>query len=125
MRIKIKVADIFIILAVLSLAGALFFLPKIWQEPGGEAVVEVGGEVVERVKLNGPDERIALSVEGLSFVLERLDGAIAICDIDCPDQVCVRTGFIESTGESIVCLPNRVIVRIEDAKEGEVDIVAG
>ncbi|MBC8535096.1 NusG domain II-containing protein [Feifania hominis] len=125
MKLKIKLADILIIVAVLSLAGALFFLPRLWQRPGGEAVVEVGGEVVERIALDGPDGEIEVSAGELHFVLERRGGAVAMREIDCPDRVCMRTGFVRDTGESIVCLPNRVIVRVEGARVGEVDIVAG
>lgn len=42
----------------------------------------------------------------------------------CPDQVCVRTGTLTRAGQTAVCLPNRVIVRLSGG-ETEVDAVAG
>ena len=33
-------------------------------------------------------------------------------DADCPDKLCVKTGRISKTGETIVCLPHRVVVEI-------------
>ncbi|MFR4337598.1 MAG: NusG domain II-containing protein [Lachnospira pectinoschiza] len=33
-------------------------------------------------------------------------------DADCPDKLCVKTGMISKTGETIVCLPHRVVVEI-------------
>ncbi|MGE5574203.1 MAG: NusG domain II-containing protein [Bacteroidota bacterium] len=41
------------------------------------------------------------------------DGRARVSDSDCPDKVCVRTGWIERPGEAIVCLPNRVVVKIQ------------
>ena len=40
---------------------------------------------------------------------------------DCPDQVCVRQGAVRYNGESIVCLPHRLIVSIEGGVENGVD----
>lgn len=39
-------------------------------------------------------------------------GKVWVSDADCPDKVCERTGEIGRSGQSIVCLPNGVAVRI-------------
>lgn len=46
---------------------------------------------------------------------------------DCPTQDCVRTGTISRGGQSIVCLPARIIVRLEGGPgdPAEVDAVLG
>ncbi|MDI6638910.1 MAG: NusG domain II-containing protein, partial [Bacillota bacterium] len=41
------------------------------------------------------------------------DGRARVRASDCPDKVCVKTGWIEHPGEVIVCLPNRVVVKIQ------------
>ena len=40
------------------------------------------------------------------------DGIVYMSDATCKNQVCVNSGKISKKGESIVCLPNRVIVEI-------------
>ena len=47
------------------------------------------------------------------------DGAIAVTDNDCPNGVCVKTGFISEAGERIVCVPNKisVVLRSEDGSD--------
>ena len=40
------------------------------------------------------------------------DNAVYMSDADCPDKLCVHTGTIHKTGETIVCLPHRVVVEI-------------
>ena len=46
---------------------------------------------------------------------------------DCPDQICVMHTPISDTDENIICLPNKVIVTIEDIygkyQETELDAV--
>ena len=46
---------------------------------------------------------------------------------DCPTQDCVRTGIITQSGQSIVCLPARIIVQLTGAESepGAVDAVLG
>ena len=46
---------------------------------------------------------------------------------DCPTQDCVRTGIITRSGQSIVCLPARIIVQLTGAEPepGAVDAVVG
>lgn len=48
-----------------------------------------------------PDVRIAVS-----------HGAAAFTHSNCPDKICVRSGFLSSSGQSAVCLPNKVVLRI-------------
>jgi len=50
------------------------------------------------------------------------NGSIAFLESDCPDQICVNTGFIGTPGQSAACLPNRIVLAIEG--DGGVDAVA-
>ncbi|MDR3364525.1 MAG: NusG domain II-containing protein [Clostridiales Family XIII bacterium] len=56
-------------------------------------------------------------------LLEVKDGSIRMLEADCLSQTCVNTGAKSEGGSMIVCLPNRVVVKIVGAPEG-VDIVA-
>ena len=40
------------------------------------------------------------------------DNQIAIIDADCSDEVCLEQGYISKPGQSIVCLPHRVMVQV-------------
>jgi hypothetical protein len=55
------------------------------------------------------------------------DGKVKMISADCPDQICIQDSAIDETGGTIVCLPNKVVLSIVDAKEsegGELDGVA-
>ena len=73
-----------------------------------------------------------LSVDGY-FVLESLpavrfevrDGHAAFAESDCPDQICVRTGFLNRPGQMAVCLPNRVSLTVAGDGDGPDVFVPG
>ena len=58
-------------------------------------------------------------------LIEIKDGKVFVNDADCPDKLCVNRGKISENGQQVVCLPNRLTVKIskfEDA--GEYDAIA-
>ena len=52
------------------------------------------------------------------------DGAIAITESNCPGKDCVHSGSIHQTGRSLVCLPNRLEIRVV-SESSDVDFVVG
>ncbi|MBU4304965.1 MAG: NusG domain II-containing protein [Candidatus Omnitrophica bacterium] len=57
------------------------------------------------------------------FQLRVSESGIRVLHSDCPQQVCVHTGAIRYDGQTIVCLPNRIVVSIEAKKTASVDAV--
>lgn len=53
------------------------------------------------------------------------DGGVAVVESDCPDQICVHTGRIRRPSQAVICVPNRVVVRITGEAEPDVDAVSG
>lgn len=137
--------DALVALAVILLAVGLAVLQ--WRGGGasGEltAVVTIDGEEADRFApadlLEAPrtytGSGYTLTVAcGLRGGVTMLDhqapgGEMGVCVAvsDCPTQDCVRTGMITRSGQSIVCLPARIIIRLEGgtAEDGAVDAVLG
>lgn len=67
------------------------------------------------------DEDILINV-GEANVCEIKDGHAYMKSADCPDQSCVRSHPISDTGENIVCLPNKVVLKIETDKAPAEDV---
>ena len=74
------------------------------------AVITDGDDAPYSVTLDAP-RRMTLADGRVTLRIEP-DG-VCVEYADCPTQSCVRTGKITRAGESIVCLPNRVIVTLE------------
>ena len=110
-----------IIVAVIFLA---VFLADFFQENvlGSKAEIIYNGEVIETLTLN-KDIAISYDVHP-KIVLEVLNGQIRFLASDCPDKICVNTGFISYEGESAACLPNKFIVRVSSGAKNPVDAVS-
>lgn len=114
---------IFLLAAVLAGAGFLQWLPK---SGAPVAVIEQDGKEVRRVELSSIIQPETLLLEGEISVTVLLEpGQVSIVHSDCPDQICVNTGVLTQPGQSAVCLPARVSVRIVGKSESGVDGMTG
>jgi hypothetical protein len=45
--------------------------------------------------------------------IELKGGAVRVAEAECPQQLCVNSGWIRQAGQSIVCVPNRIIIELQ------------
>ena len=62
---------------------------------------------------------LTVNSNGITLMISVKNGAVEVCEADCPDKVCVQTGKISSVGRSIVCIPARVVIEIIGGDEDE------
>jgi len=116
------------LVVLLTLALALSSAWFVWggAQDTGEltVVVSVDGEEVERWPLKeGPDGDGVYSHNGytlkvgMSYPIYPDVPCIRVVESDCPTQDCVHTGEIGRAGQSIVCLPARIIIQLEGSAE--------
>lgn len=84
--------------------------------PGDRVTVEIDGESAGEYRL-GEDQTVRLESEGGYNTLVIKDGRAYIEDADCRCGVCVAHTPIGQDGETIICLPHKLVVRV--VKEGE------
>ena len=117
-------ADI-IVVALLVLVGAAIALGVfLFSGKGKTAEVRIDGKICARYSLS-QDRSIRLSgAGGGTNLLVIKNGEAYIAEADCPDGLCIRTGSISRVGQSVVCLPHRIVVEITgDAGDGnDIDV---
>lgn len=102
-----------ILFALLLAAGLLLFaLPRMGQRSGSRIVVRVSGQEIASCSLREPQRIVIPGAKGGENLLVIDDGTAYMKNASCPDQLCVHQGRIHWQGESIVCLPNEVVVEI-------------
>ena len=112
--------DVIVVLAVLVLS--IFLIVQGVAGAGADSELEVsvsanGEEVLVRPLGEDTFELTIPGYAGDSY-LEISDGRVRMVDSACPDKLCVRTGWISRPGESIVCLPNRVVIEVKSGEDG-------
>lgn len=86
--------------------------------PGdGWVVVSRDGVVEERLPLSEDTRLLLKDASGNENLLVIEGGSVRLEDADCPDRLCVRQGAISRSGESIICLPHKLVITIEGRAE--------
>lgn len=120
-RLGLKTADFYLTTVLLLITAGLLVLIQFGVKKQGESVViKVDGNVVKEVSIEKDSEFDIEGYQGGSNHVVIKDGRVCMTDADCPDKLCVHTGTVKKTGETIVCLPHRVVVEIT-GKEASFD----
>lgn len=124
--LKPKPMDALVVIIVV--AFAVMTAAFVYGKNRGEtltATVEHRGQVAAQVALSTLTEEKKITIDGqyhLTVTLTK-DG-VSVTESDCPGQDCVHTGRITQAGQSIVCLPEQVVVTLE-GKTSAPDVVLG
>lgn len=117
----LKVGDIIIIILLLLIS----FTPLAiftWQQAqvDGEkliAVISLENEVTHQINLSEHEGHEVFDIvtnDQEINTIEVSDERIQIKSATCNDQVCVRTGFINRAGQTIICLPHQLVIEIQN-----------
>ena len=119
-----------LILLLLAGAALLSVLAVVLPRQGEDhpvARITLDGALVQEIELGKVGASFTFTVTGASGLTNTIlveQGRIRVEEADCPDQVCVRQGFISDGTVPIVCLPNQLVIEIVGG--GEVfDAAAG
>ena len=108
---------------LLAAAAAVWLAVRAAAVDTAAAQVYLAGELVAELPL---DRDGTYEVEGAYHnTVTVKDGKVAVTESDCPGGNCLHSGWISTAGRSIVCLPNRMEIRLTGAASDGVDIVIG
>ena len=113
---------------ILVAAAALSFWLLQGQTDGTVARVYQNGVCIKTIDLSAVTEPYSFPVEwedGGCNIISVEPGQICVSEADCPDQLCMHQKAISKDKESIICLPNRVVVTVESEQKNTLDDVAG
>lgn len=115
------------LIAVLTLLALAGIGVPLWSQSSAtaipQAVITADGQVVKTVKLDGHHEMIPITSSTGYDLVEVSGKQVRIVEADCPDKLCVNQGWISRSPQQIVCLPNRVVVKIINGKAMDVDTI--
>lgn len=105
-------------IGILFFGLIVFFINKyaFSSQSGAQAVIKVQGNVVQTVNLNEDTGAEPIIVQGKlgTVIIEVKDKKVRISEATCPDQICVKQGWISSPAQSIICVPNELVIYINE-----------
>lgn len=109
------------ILLLLAVAGIVISMTLFTNSGSKVAEVMVNGQLVKKMPLRaGYYEEFKVGGDIVYNIIQTDNGQVRMLASDCPDQVCVQTGWIEHAPQQIVCLPFHVVVKVV-ASDNDVD----
>ena len=109
-KIKKYKLDILIVGIIIFISLITSLIISLTKEQGNLVVVKIKNEEIASYQLN-IDGKYSLNNGTNILVIE--DNYAWIVEADCPDKLCIKKGKISNVGESIICLPHRLIITIE------------
>lgn len=114
---KLKKGDLFVIAFVLLTAAALLADRQLAAVAGGRLLrIELDGRLVKEVSFDAATRKqIAVQMPAGEATVEIDGGRVRILEMPraiCPLGLCSSVGWVERSGDSIVCLPNRLVLTV-------------
>ena len=123
--IIIKKADIALFFIILIIGLAVSYFTFTGSQAGDQVKITVAGQLYGTYPLT-EDREIEVAQNGHLNNIIIKDGVVSMASSDCKNQICVNTRPISHTKDSIVCLPNKVMVETEARNGGgDVDVITG
>lgn len=116
----LKKGDVIVILLMLSFVIVISIGAVIYQNSmqSLEVVITQDNETIYRYTLSDTlDEVITIDYEGHYNEVHIHKEQVWIETADCTNQVCVHKGVIDKAGETIVCIPHKLVIEIKGRKE--------
>lgn len=104
-------SDIFLLVAIMLIAGVAYFLYACFQKDGYMARVMVDGKEIAILSLSDDISYEVNTEKGNNRVVIQ-DGKVIVQEADCPDKICVKHKAIDKVGETIICLPHNLVVEV-------------
>lgn len=118
---RIDVIIIFILAVVTTIIVAISFIGK--SGKADSLLITVGGEEYKTVSLSNVTSPYEINMND-HMTIEIDKNRARVKDSDCKDKICVNSGWLTKPGDTAVCLPNKVAIKIL-GKPKNVDFIAG
>ena len=113
------------LVGIILLSAAAAFMLR--QKPLDRALIFQNGILITQIDLATVAEPYSFTIEsdaGINTISVE-PGRICVTDANCHDKLCVRQGWLGSGSVPIVCLPNKLIIKLESSAATGVDAIVG
>lgn len=113
MRKENKATIIFVLFILLIAMFAQFYVTKT-KNGSKNVVLTINDEKVFSIYLpDADDQTIELQQYGVNGTVVIKDHKIAFKNVDCPDKLCEKQGFLHNSNDIAVCMPNKMVLKVQ------------
>lgn len=109
----ISKADIILLVVIITVCLGLIIILQHNSSPGLSVRIMVDGELIDSFNINDDIESTVITNTGENIVIIK-NGEVYVSEADCPDKICVNHKPIRNIGETIICLPHKLVIEIDE-----------
>jgi len=104
--------DLLVLSIIFLIISLVYIISSFHSTRGDTVLIQVDGKDFLRLSLS---ENKIIAVPGPLGVsiIEIKDGRVRMLSSPCPDKLCIKEGYIDKAGQVIICIPNRIVIKIE------------
>lgn len=95
-------------------AGAFLSVQIVGSDGNKQVKIYRRNRLIQQVLLSGKEN---IQLDGTTIAV--MEGRVRITESDCPHKICEHTGWIRHPAQTIVCVPNKLLVEIVGARSEE------
>lgn len=119
--VKKRRLDIIILIVLIVIAIGSWIAVTVLFDVNGDYVEVIVDNHVQKVISLNDDGEYQVDDGEYSNIITIKNREVYMKSSDCTDQICVKQGKIKKQGESIICLPHKLVIRIASEEYPEVD----
>ncbi len=116
--------DLLLCVALLLLAGILAGILFLCRKPGATVVVTQNDLTLLSVSLSEDGTYPIRTQAGYNLLVVE-NGSARIAEADCPHGICTQSGAVRYAGQTIVCLPHKLVVTVVGGDDAPADFTTG
>ena len=106
-----KKRDLWIIIGIVVFGLVISYFSKQMTDTGKEVRITIDNEVADVLDLDKDTTKTYQTAEGENTLVIKA-GEVSSTEADCKNQICVNTQAISEVGETIACLPHKLLVEV-------------
>lgn len=118
-RTKLRKSDYILFFMTIIFAIVLLIVQRMTPDSHGQLIILIDGEEAASYSLNESD--VEFTINNGTNTIQIREGRVRMTVSNCPDQICVHHKEISKNNETIVCLPNKIVLVIENTSEATID----
>ncbi len=103
--------DLMLIIILLAVMIILFLFMYLNKKTGYNVRISADGKTIKTLSLDKDEEYVFEVDKGYNVVVIK-NNEVYVKEADCPDKICVKHKKISNIGETIICLPHKLVVEI-------------
>lgn len=115
----LKKGDVFIIVAVIIIILVWFLAPFSGKNDNLRLVIYLDGEAVESAQLSSLGEGKTFYVGGCEIFAD--SKGVRFVASHCEDSLCVKRGTMTRAGDTMACVPERVVVSLKGGSSTHIE----